>query len=62
MDFWGIEDYYTKIKCDSCEGCKIKSDLRLPYCQENIKCLKLNLQFLLDENLKSKKELEKYKN
>ena len=60
MDFWGLLDYDEK-KCHPCENCKVKTDLWLPYCQENSTCLKLNLQFLLDENLKCKKELEKYK-
>ena len=67
MDFWGIEHYYEKISVDKasrhiCESCKIKTDVQLPFCQENSECLKLNLRFLLGENLKYKKELEKYKN
>lgn len=63
MDFWGVEAYYTKINENQlCETCKIKTNTQLPHCQENLRCLKLNLQFLLDENLKCKRELEKYKN
>ncbi len=64
MDFWGIDAYYTKIneeKHHLCETCKVRTNIQLPHCQENIKCLKLNLQFLLYENLKYKQELEKYK-
>ena len=58
MDYFGVIDIQLPLnKQTKCE-CKNKQD-KLPYCNENMECMKKNLDYLLLQNSKMTDEIYK---
>ena len=58
MDYFGVIDIQLPLdKQSKCE-CKNKQD-KLPYCNENMECMKKNVDHLLLENSKLHEETDR---